>query len=245
MQYVVFADESGTHSSYKCYGIGALCVTQYQLAMLNEFVETAKKDFNVNEELKWERLRNYRATIEIAKRIIAYVLNAKLRFQTIIVRKNVYRKWARDKENAFYTTYYELLKHVAKAVEGGSYEALIDDRSDFYAKQDEVLEIIANRYLQRIQCRANIASVRKGDSRSQAALQCVDILTGTITADTNKYLDSTFNIHTGKLEVINYFAHILGWDSLAYDTYPSDSFNIWHFPIEFRGDPGTKVVTIV
>ncbi len=36
----------------------------------------------------------------------------------------MYRKWAKHKENAFYTTYCELLKHSAKAVEGGSYEVL-------------------------------------------------------------------------------------------------------------------------
>jgi hypothetical protein len=244
MRFLVFADESGTHSRYKCYGIGALCLTYDQLGELNKSVETIKSNFSVDEELKWERLRNYRATIEAAKRIIEHVLDTGLRFHAIIVRKDVYRKWAKNEETAFYTTYHALLRHIARGVEGGTFEVFIDDRSDLYPKQDEVLEIITNRYLQRIQHEANISLVKKEDSKAQSALQCVDILTGAITADTNRYLDPTFKIHTGKLEVIEHFANSLGWDSLSYDTLPSDSFNIWHFPTEFRKDPATRSITL-
>ncbi len=42
------------------------------------------------------RLRDYRATIEVEKRIMQYVLNEELRLHAIIVRKDVYRKWAKS-----------------------------------------------------------------------------------------------------------------------------------------------------
>jgi hypothetical protein len=78
LEYFIFADESGTHTGSKCYGIGALCISESQLEELVEFVTTVKAEYRLDEEIKWTRIRKYKAAIEVALRIVDYVLDTRL-----------------------------------------------------------------------------------------------------------------------------------------------------------------------
>lgn len=239
-RYRVFCDESGTHSDSRCYGIGALCLSEQEMAQVTDFAASTKASFHLDEELKWSRINKFNASIKAAVEVIDHVLESRLSFHIIVVKKNVYREWTKNTEEAFYKTYYQLITHLAERIGEAEYAVVIDNRSDSYGKQDEVLQITANHYLARQGDRARIEYVKKGDSHLVLCLQCVDILTGAVTASTNHYLDPDYILSPGKAGIVKHFANRLGWASLAYDTYPNPSFNIWHFPVEFRRVPGSK-----
>ncbi|HXH22847.1 MAG TPA: hypothetical protein VNN10_12545 [Dehalococcoidia bacterium] len=112
---------------------------------------------------------------------------------------------------------------------------MIDNRTDHYPKRAETLQIITNHALAKIGSSGYVKELRKVDSKQQPILQIVDVLLGAITADTNQRLDRSYVLTPGKIEVIRRIAGLIGWDALSYDTYPNPAFNIWHFPIQFRG----------
>jgi hypothetical protein len=64
--------------------------------------------------------------------------------------------------------------------------------------------------------------------------------TGAINTAHNRYLNPEIQINSGKKLLINKLSSMLGWDDLCYDTFPSEDFNIWHFPEEYRATPATK-----
>ncbi|GIV96723.1 MAG: hypothetical protein KatS3mg057_1380 [Herpetosiphonaceae bacterium] len=243
-RYTLFADESGTHAKSKCYGIGALVLTDQQLKELSAFIDAEKKLRRFTGELKWNEIRNYRISIEIAKNVISYVLERRLIFHIIVVQKSLYNNWGLDKERAFYVTYYQLIRSISKKLESEDFQVYIDDRSDSYDKQHEVLEITLN-YTLRNEAPGRVVTVTKIDSVPSLALQVADILTGTVTSSTNCYLDPQESLRYGKAELVNHFSGLLGWDALHYDTFPdSMPINIWHFPEDFRGKPATKPIQL-
>lgn len=137
-----------------------------------------------------------------------------------------------------------MLSRLVQRLGGTSYWVVLDNRSDAYDKRHEVLHIITNRYLTKVDEQARLLNVEKADSSLLLPLQCVDLLTGAVTSSTNCYLDPSAALNPGKVQIIQHFSHRLGWDSLAYDTYPNATFNIWHFPKEFRADPGSRNVRL-
>ncbi|MET0795288.1 MAG: hypothetical protein ABW061_27460 [Polyangiaceae bacterium] len=50
--------------------------------------------------------------------------------------------------------------------------------------------------------------------------------------------------HPGKIIAIERMAALIGWDTLHYDTYPNERFNIWHLPLEYRGQPASRDVDL-
>jgi len=242
--FCLFADESGTHDGCPCYGIGCLSVPAATSPSCIGIVEDACRRFRVTEELKWSRIRGYRATMNAAQECIESLLGGGVAFNAIVVRKDQFFKWQSDNEEAFWVTYHELLRHVARAT-GGTYEVFADNRQDSYDKRGEVLELTTNYYLRHHSAQPQ-QSVRVTlvDSHDYPLLQCADILTGAIVTATNHYLDPDTAVHAAKQEMISRFAALVGWDTLHYDTMPNAAFNIWHFPIEFRACPATRRVVL-
>ncbi len=200
-------------------------------------------DHGLSDELKWTKIGSYRARSAAALAGVEMLLDAGARFDAILVEKSSYRKWRSDKEDAFYHTYYQLARHIGR-VSDGPVELRIDQRYDRYAKRLEVLEIVTNRALAKMADGRLVSSVSMLDSRDNPLLQFTDVLVGAVTSDTAHYLDSGVPINSGKRELVARLAELVGWPRLCYDTFPNGLFNVWHFPIEFRGRPGTRAVDL-
>lgn len=79
-----------------------------------------------------------------------------------------------------------------------------------------------------------LGSVTKVDSAETPGVQLADVLTGAINTAHMLRLQ-TVAVHPGKHLALERMASQLGWNHLAYDTYPHPKFNVWRFPIEYRG----------
>lgn len=238
-----FGDESGIHKlGYACYGIGAFFFPSDARACIERDLATICARFGLSEELKWNRIGKFRATIEAAVEGLHFLLRSGCGFHAIVVEKDSFRKWKTgDQEEAFYLSYYEFARNLGKRF-NEPIDLFIDDRSDRYPHRAEVLQTVTNRALEKVNASGTVSSITKVDSKLHRALQFTDILIGAITSDTNEYLGGKNPINVGKREVILRTAAMLGWDGLRYDTMPNSLFNIWHFPIEFRSRPGTRSI---
>lgn len=140
---------------------------------------------------------------------------------------------AAEHETAFYKTYTYLLRHISARARQTT-EVVIDARSDRYGKRDEAMLTIGNRMLARLASGGQLGSVRKVTSHESPGVQLADGLTGAINT-AHLLASQDLSVHPGKVLAIRRLATQLGWDHLAYDTYPHPKFNVWHCPIEFRG----------
>jgi hypothetical protein len=243
---VAFADESGTDNRSQCYAIGALSVAVEERAWLEEAITSLKNSHGVMGEAKWTRIRNNHGAINFALGCLDVVLRRPtIAFDIIVVNKSLYNNWrgdARQQETAFYKTYTYLLRHIARRI-GDATEVLIDDRSDSYGLHHEVVQTVGNRMLTRLAATGRLASVTRVDSRQSLGIQVADVLTGAINTAHLLREQRPPQIHRGKHLAIQRLARSLGWDHLGYDTYPHPKFNVWHFPIEYRGpsrDPAPR-----
>lgn len=238
---IVYADESGTSEKEKCYTIGALLVPESEHAKIEYDIKGLVAQHGIVGEVKWTKVSTSHGLINFSIDILKRILQSNCCFNAIVVKKDVYVKWQGNKEEAFYTTYTQLLKHCA-SIHRKPTRVLIDNRSDTYDKQDEVAGIIANRMLAKLSSAGKILNVSKVDSRDHVLLQTADLLTGALNTAHHKFLNPDWSFHRGKALCITRLAAILGWDALFYDTFPSINFNVWHFPIEFRAKPKSRNV---
>lgn len=241
MGIVLFADESGMLSKEKCYTIGVLSVPEDELASFNNLVAASLRNHGVVGEAKWNKVSKSYGLINFGLDMLRRILNSSYRFNAVVVHKGKYRNWSIDRERAFYQTYTYLLKHCAvKSSE--ELKVHLDDRSDSYAKQHEVVSIIVNHMLYNTASKGEISTVTKSDSKQHPGIQVADMLAGAINAAHHRHLDPSLQMSKGKRVFIDRMAQMLGWDDVVYDTYPNNDFNIWHFPIEYRAKPATKMV---
>jgi hypothetical protein len=242
---VAFADESGTHGNTKCYGIGVVSVESDRL---DGFVRTFGKlraKHNVTGELKWEKIRNRFSDVNFILDWIDHILSSHTGyFDVIIVNTTKYRNWCKrdaNRERAFYQTYTALLTHMTKR-SGKITDVFIDERSDSYALQHEAMGVIGNRMLARLASSGQLRNVQRVRSKETPGIQVADVLTGLVVAAHARKLDSSVAVNATKALAITRAATMLGWDDLCYDTLPDSKFNIWHFPIQYRGQPATRRV---
>lgn len=234
MEYSIFADESGINPEYKCYAIGALVIANEELDDFNNTFYDLKKKHGVRSEVKWQKISTSHGQINFGIDIFKEIINKNYRFSSIVVLKEKYRKWQGNKDEAFYTTYTQLLAHRVRESQG-QHTVYMDQKKESYDKHHEVVQIIAN-YMAK---QKSITGISKNDSKLFPGIQAADLITGAITASHDAYLNEK-DIRIGKRLLIEKFAEMLGWDSLHYDTMPSSKFNIWHFPQEYRRTPATK-----
>jgi hypothetical protein len=237
MGRIAFADESGTDRKSQCYSIGVVTVEEKDRDDFEQQVKALLEMHKVVGEPKWTRVRDSRALINFALDSLQLVLDwPSATFDVIVVRKDFFRNWQggiAQQEKAFYQTYTYLLKHIVEKVNDIS-EVLIDARSDGYAKRDEAMLTIGNRMLAKLANTGRLGKVTKTRSHDSPGIQIADILTGAINTAHAMQIQP-MQLHHGKLLTLTRLAAQLGWDHLAYDTYPHPTFNIWHFPIEYRG----------
>lgn len=236
-----FADESGISKGSPCYTIGILNVPTDYLPEFNFHIEEIYKDSGVQGEIKWEKIRKSAGQINLCINILKFLLNSPCTFHAIAVSKAPYVKWHKDEENAFFTTYNQLLKQSSKGLNANC-KVYIDQKSTKYPKQDEVMQIITNYMLAKLPTSSKIEHVNMENSKLHWGLQAVDIMTGAVNSGYHLYFNPKAQMQNAKKIAISRMAAILGWDQLAYDTMPNDMFNVWHFPIETRAKPGTRPI---
>jgi hypothetical protein len=239
-EFTVFADESGTHAAYRCYGIGALVMPTPKLAVFNAYIRRKCEEHGVSSEAGWDQIRNSHGMINFTIGLLQDLLRSSARFSIIVVHKADYRKWQESNEDGFYQTYTMLMANRAKAREG-QYRIFIDDRSDAYPKRTEAMEIVSNNMLRQLPTLSEVTRVQKVDSKLELGIQAVDLLTGAITAAHNLSLNPEAPLNPAKKILMARLAQTLGWDHLHFDTMPDARFNIWHFPQEtWRSTPATR-----
>ena len=240
MKRVAFADESGIDGRTSCYSIGAVSVDADRLEVFEEYFKSKLLEHGVQGEAKWTRIRMSHGLINFALDALNSVLRSdSASLDVIVVNTSLFRNWTMSlvtKEAAFYQTYTYLLRHIAKRAKVTA-DVYIDERSDAYAKRHVVVEKIGNNMLEQLASRGRLGSVRKVSSSRYVGIQIADLLTGAINAAHSLRLNPKLPIHPGKRLAIERLSEILGWDDLCYDTMPSEKFNIWHFPIEYRSFP--------
>lgn len=241
MEVIAFADESGTTPKIPCYTIGVLNIPSDFIDTFNGQMEALAKKSGVQGELKWEKVRSSSGQVNLCLNTLKFILNSPCTFHAIAVEKAQYRKWRDDEESAFFTTYNFLLRQSSKGFDA-NYKVLIDQRCTVYSKQDEVMQIITNHMLAKLPTSSKIEHVKMDNSKVHWGLQAVDLLTGAINTSYQLYFKPDAEMKVAKKLAIDLMSKSLGWDHLAYDTYPNDHFNIWHFPPETRAIPATKEV---
>jgi hypothetical protein len=245
MTRVAFADESGINGKTNCYAIGVVSFDADCLDGFEEYFKSKLISHGVQGEGKWTKVRGSHGLINFTLDALNSILRShSASFDVIVVNTGLYRNWSSPlmtKEDAFYQTYTFLLRHIAKRANLPA-EILIDDRSDEYGKRDEMMENIGNNMLAQLATAGRLSGVRKVSSHECVGVQVADLLTGAINAAHSRLLHSRIPLHPGKRLAIERLARMIGWDDLCYDTIPSDKFNVWHFPIEYRAVPRTRAV---
>ena len=207
MTHSIFADESGTDPSMKCFTIGALVIPNEKLAQFEKWFYALKSKHGVGSELKWTRIANSHGAINFGIELLDGLLKTKSRMGFIVVKKSDYRNWKDNEEDAFYTTYTMLIHDMLK-LSNLPHDIFIDDKEDSYPKQDEAMQVIVNNMLKKMQSRSILKTVNKSDSKHVAGIQAIDLLTGAINASHNMHLDSGWSMHKGKHLLITKFASI-------------------------------------
>lgn len=245
MKRIAFADESGIDGKTNCYAIGVVSFDADCLDGFEDYFKSKLVSHGVQGEGKWTKVRNSHGLINFALDALNSILRSQsASFDAIVVNTSLFRNWnsiLMTREDAFYQTYTFLLKHITKRANLPA-EIYIDDRTDSYSKRDEMMENIGNHMLAQLASAGRLTGVRKVNSQECVGVQVADLLTGAVNAAHARRLDPRIPLHSGKRLAIERLARMLGWDDLCYDTMPSDKFNIWHFPIEYRALPRTRAV---
>jgi hypothetical protein len=245
MTRIAFADESGIDTKANCYAIGVVSFDADYLEGFEDHFKSKLTSHGVQGEGKWTKVRESHGLSNFTLDALNSILRShSASFDTIVVNTSLFRNWSSPlltKEDAFYQTYTYLLQYIANRANLPA-EIFIDDRCDSYAKRDEMMENIGNNMLARLASSGRLSDIHKVNSRDYVGVQVADLLTGAVNAAHARLLNATIPIHPGKRLGIKRLAQMLGWDDLCYDTMPSEKFNIWHFPIEYRAVPRTRVV---
>ncbi|HEV7684045.1 MAG TPA: DUF3800 domain-containing protein [Pyrinomonadaceae bacterium] len=245
MKRIAFADESGIGGNTSCYAIGVVSFDADCIEGFDDYFKSKLINHGVQGEAKWTKVRASHGLINFTLEALDSILRSQSGcFDVIVVNTSLYRNWRSPlttKEDAFYKTYALLLRHIAERANLPA-EIFIDDRSDTYAKRDEMMKTIGNNMLAQLATSGRLTGVRKVRSHDCIGVQVADLLTGAVNASHARFLNARTPLHSGKGLAIERLARMIGWDDLCYDTMPSNKFNIWHFPIEYRADPSSRPI---
>lgn len=242
-ELIAFSDESGNTAGCPCYTIGILLVPKSYLSQLDSKVDQLISKSGIRGELKWQKIRNSAGKLNLCIELVKLIHESPCSFYSIVVRKDLYRKWHQNEEEAFFTTYDFLLANALKNKKSTA-TVRMDQKTTSYKKQDEVVKIISNNMIENKSGRKVIKELSMEDSKNHLALQAVDILTGAVNTGHWLYIDENAQVDLAKKIACKRIALTLGWEKLVHDTMPNDEFNIWHFPQEYRSVPSTESVEV-
>lgn len=237
MIYHAYIDESGLTPNDSCYSIGAVILREQDVTELLKLISSLRDKYHFANEIKWTKVHIKSPNlINLGLDLLYVILQKSIYYHSIVVRKNLYNKWKINRDEAFYTSFTQLISHMSEQF-SAKFMIYADEKSDKYPKHHQVCQLIANSYLCNRDSQSNIKKIVKVNSKNNPIIQCCDFITGAITTSHNIALNPDHIINKGKILCINKLAEIIGWDDLSCDTWKNDKFNIWHFPTEFRGKP--------
>lgn len=243
MARIAYADESGTTDSMPCYVIGVVSVYELHIEAFDTRLKKLREVHGFEGEPKWTRIRTGHGLINFGLDILDHILRSRTAcFDAIVVHKELFRNWkgsSASKEEAFYQTYTYLLRHLVNRANQTT-KVYIDDRSDSYAKRHEMVETIGNHMLSRLESSGRLSSVTKVSSKDMAGIQAADLITGAVMTAHLQHHSPNASIHFGKKLAMERMSQLLNWPNLCCDTFPHERFNIWHFPVEYRGIPESR-----
>lgn len=231
MSYYVFCDESGISKGPACYTIAGFAIREDRLEAFNTYFHRRVERRGVEGEVKWQKVKKGANIMNVALDLTKATLKSRSgKFATIAVKKATFHKWRSDPESAFYMTYNYLLRDVLKLTREDCI-VVMDEKSDAYGKQDEVVHRITNNMAAQVGRNGRVLSVSKNDSKLHPGIQFADILAGAVNAACDRHLRGpAAETHPGKELLMDRMAAVLGLPDLACDTWPSNSPNLWHFP---------------
>jgi len=237
MIYHAYIDESGLTKNDRCYSIGAVIFPKQDEPELLKLISRLRDRYNFTNEIKWTKVHMKSPNlIDLGLEFLYTILEKPIYYHSIVVNKALYKNWKINVDEAFYTSFTQLISHMS-AQFSAEFMIYADEKSDKYPKHHEVCQLIANRYLCNRDSQSNIKEICKVNSKDNPIIQCCDFITGAITTSHNIALNQNHRVNDGKKLCIKKLAEIIGWDDLSYDTWKNEEFNIWHFPTEFRGKP--------
>ncbi|MDU4154995.1 MAG: DUF3800 domain-containing protein [Enterobacteriaceae bacterium] len=246
----VACDESGIDGQ-RFYGFGSLWMKYQRRGDFAKLIRDVREKHGYFQEIKWQKANSKKFLPFHLDLIELFFKHQWLAFHCIVVEKSVVNK-------SFHNGDYDLAmrKHFTKLVttkisgilqahseRDCSFRVEVDPIASRYKKADEAFHVIANNML-RIQHGAKnlITSVVTKDSKSSENIQISDFFLGAIMSAYQGKISSD-----AKVILANKIAENLGWDALAYDTWPKErKFNIWLFYDKTRGirDIETKEVKL-
>ncbi|CNI27535.1 Protein of uncharacterised function (DUF3800) [Yersinia frederiksenii] len=235
----VACDESGIDGQ-RFYGFGSLWMRYQRRGDFARIIRELREKHNVHDEIKWKKAHSKRNTDFYHDLINTFFKHQWLAFHCIVVEKSIVNK-------AFHNGDYDLAmrKHFTKLISTKignvikahperdcEFRIEVDPIASRYKKADEEFHAIANNTLARSFGRKNIInSVVTKDSKASDQIQIADFLLGAVMCAYQGKASSE-----AKINVSNTVGSYLGWDSLRYDTWPSErKFNIWYFFDKTRG----------
>ena len=147
MKWVLYADESGISAHDRCYTIGALLVPESRVETFDDLARKLSASHGVVGEAKWTKVSNSHGLINFGLDMVKRVIKGPYSFHAMVVDKSLYRNWQGNQETAFYKTYTLLIESATRMLKK-EVSVKIDDATDSYPKQHEVVHKIANYKLQ-------------------------------------------------------------------------------------------------
>lgn len=232
--WLIACDESGTHGAPH-YGFGSLWLKWQRRGDFIADFRAILANHGFEEECKWSRATRagYRPFYE---ELISYFFQRQwLAFHCLVIRKEIVRKdefhkgdWDLARRKHFTmlltTKIRKALQRFPERVH--EFRVYVDPIASRYDKADEAIEVISNNVLNnRFRARSPVKAVVTRDSKDTPAIQLCDLMLGAVMETWHR---NSKNIT--KKFIRDCIAHHLGWDSLEYDTLPSErKFNIWYF----------------
>lgn len=246
----VACDESGIDGQ-RFYGFGSLWMKYQRRGDFSKIIRDLRQKHGFFQEIKWKKANSKQFYPFYSELIDLFFNHQWLAFHCIVVEKSMVNK-------SFHNGDYDLAmrKHFTKLVttkisgiicahpsRDCSFRVEVDPIASRYKKADEAFHVIANNTLALQHGVKNlITSVVTKDSKASENIQISDFFLGAVMSSFQGKASSDT-----KMKLADKIAEHLGWDSLGYDTWPSErKFNIWLFYDRSRGfrDIETKPVTL-
>lgn len=239
MIWHVACDESGIDGQ-RFYGFGSLWMKYQRRGDFAKLIRNVREKHGYFQEIKWQKANSKKYLPFHIDLIELFFKHQWLAFHCIVVEKSIVNK-------GFHNGDYDLAmrKHFTKLMttkisnvlrahpeRDCSFRVEVDPIASRYKKADEAFHVIANNMLfMQHGVKDLITSVVTKDSKSSENIQISDFFLGAIMSAYQGKISSE-----AKVALAEKIADNLGWDTLTYDTWPTErKFNIWFFYDKTRG----------
>ncbi|QYJ98342.1 DUF3800 domain-containing protein [Shewanella alkalitolerans] len=229
----VACDESGVDGQ-KYYGFGSLWMKYQRRGDFIRKVRELRELHSYYNEIKWQKAHKKDVANFYEDLIDMFFKHQWLAFHCIIIRKGLVDKTFHDGDYdlAMRKHFTKLIEVKVKAIQKAhpnrvcEFRVEVDPLPSRYQKADEAFHKVANNMLRNdFGGKLPITSVVTKDSKDSEHIQIADFILGAVMSAFQGKASSP-----AKLKVASNIASYLGWDSLGYDTKPTErKFNVWYF----------------